>query len=1040
MFLIIDQLDTVLKHVPISTNQTIFQQCLQYLHVDTIGDMQNVELRELQSENNALFHQLLRVLALYNITFRGLHKRLNIDVSEQTTLHSQDETLLADIIQNEHALTVLTNLGFTTRASLNGVNRQKLAAYLTRYISDVSWEQEVIQKLDVIEHELITEKPIKLQNVQFVIPSNKLNRKIDIKDTSIQIIKQYFEEDQIALLANVPEDLDSYFDRKKGVGAGRKKKLRQWFETLVGEEQAVALEESFVPKTFEDGQLLMDNQLYEIPKAYLDSEIDYDYFAPVVASCLKDQQIIYFKELKGDIVAFLKDKPKLGKKKIEQFKSHLKSFIDIKSSNQVVAQIKQVFTLVLRTESVGECNERELVIFLNRYNNFQGGVKTLEQVGNEQPKPITRERTRQIVKKTAKRLATSFYCFWLELSEFISIMPYFTVSQIEKEFQDTFTKEELHFIGAILTELKGDWSYDDEWQLFHQVSIEERQAVRVAMQSEAEQLFASQLYVTNKNIEQLLSAMQKKYPKVPIHVVWARSIEEHITKGKTNLFYKIVREDMVYKVFCMYFPNGLHLPREAQQLIVRVKEELSGMDLNTSERNITAYIQRTACLWDRGFFVPYGFVERYNPEQFAEVIKAIEQHLHDNDLMEMNVNLIFTRFEEMLQELSIYSAYALYTVLKYLQPSSLYFRKAPYIRLAKYANEEHVTQAQKIESYFLEAGGPVERSVALKYFTETIGLPSYSFEQRISLDCEIVVQFNSTQYVHMEYIDIEKKRLETLVDQLKRETLKFEDPIPVTIIKKALLKRARIDTYQLLFALLKYYYPDTFTYYRYPLLTSNADEQSGQVSLKIQLENYMLEENRILFISQINERFEQRGWSAQNIAHRISTSHSILPIEKGKIYAHMDVLELTEKAIDSVAEAMQTYYIQKYEADGRFFLPLNEDTLFVINQEIELPTLAFQQVWTVDLLRAILKNSGRFFTPFIKEEVLFVCDNKFGLDDAESIIIHILKTLFQGQATIQQLRNWLTDNDFMTNKLFQRILEEDDAGYIHDGIIISIKQ
>ncbi|PEZ76359.1 hypothetical protein [Bacillus sp. AFS017274] len=1051
--MIIDKIGSTLLQLAIPQENTIFSSAFKDYGVYYFRDVTNELLQKIEVENYSLLNNLLRTLSLYNISFHGMYRRFNIVSEEETMFHQNDNSKkLEQIVSNAHALKILSNLGYKTIASLSGVNCEKIHKYLNRYLNPAVTELVLLElkekngtkvyELEVQGKQAPRGKIIKVNNIIYNVLEDKLLLPFIIMDSGLTVIQECFEQDKIKLMQDIPSDLDTYFSGKKGVGVGKKKKIEEMIQYILETKNLPPQSNNLVSIITEEGQMIIDGTLWELPKRFLDYKIDFTYLNPTVTNVLISRGIVYFRDLTGNLDDLLNNAAGLGVIKRDGFKTFIKKFIMIETENRIVNELELVFKKVVTHEAYEKCDVRDLEVYANRYNYFKGGTKALEQVGREQGNPVTRERVRQIIKNVAKNSVSHFYAFWLEINVLFEKKPYFTVEELENVLRyKGLSDEVLRYIGAILTELKEDYYYNDKAHLFHQAPIEYCEDLHINMKKATEELFQVQLYVNEEHLAVLVQTIQENYPKYPAHLVWNNYIRPLIEKGKTNLFFKGPKEDLVYKVFCMYFEEGLLLPRNVDQLIMALDREIPNHNLLTTERNITAFIQRTAILWDRGFYVPSSFLDRYKMSQFTHILAWIEQHLQDHDLFEMHLGLVLSEFEADLNTMGINNIYSFYTVLKNLQPASLYFRKSPYIRLAKFANMVHVTQAEKIERFFLNEKGPVERAEALKYFTEKIGLPSFSFEQRLSNDCENVLPWSSTQYVHIEYVDVDLAALKFINSVLQKEVHKYDEPIPITVIKRAFLLRAKIHTYQLLFALLKYHYPDEFSYYRYPLLWLNDDSGINQTSLKMQLEVYILEQNRLLYLSEIKDRFIPRGWSENEISSRISMSTKVVPIEKGVIYTHMDVLGISEDDVEQLLKNVHAYYKEHYEKYGKFYLPMKEYVLREFEENYTLPKMNFNQYWTKDLFTAVLKNSGLFFTPFFKEQVLFARDNEFGIEDSESIIKHILKTQFDGYTTLANLKAWLEEHEIMTYKLFNRIFQEEgDAPYAHDGVIISLKQ
>ncbi|MCK2156412.1 hypothetical protein [Exiguobacterium sp. 17-1] len=1041
----IQEKDEYLRNIKISDNQIVFQKCLKITELQSMYDFNDRILKLISDMDSCLYYDLLRILSLYNLSFKGFNARLNIDSNSKKIFSFDSQTKLINVFKNEKFKLIINNLGFETIESLNGVNIEKFIEYVGHYLPKETIQKEIEYLLSEINFDH-KEKGVTILDKTIYFKSNQLSIPIDTTSTNLGIINRYFIEENINLIRDLPDNLDSFFNTKKGIGISKKNKILYYLESVSNGLhdkylELIPVDNQIVKVKFEPGELLIDKKTYDIPLMFLEKRIDNIFFAKQIKEYLIKENIFYFKELKGDIKKELVGIPQLGTKKVNDFTKFLINITTNQSKQKIIDDFKYTLKCILKEgydlKLLG-LKERNLEIFKRRYNYFEGGFKTLESVSSEYG--MTREGVRQIVKKVTITMLSHFYWFWIELQSFISTAGYISDSEIDILFNSSFTKQERRFIGAILSELTDHWVYEEEGY-YHTTSNEDAQLLNEVIKVRVNQLFLNKLYVTYADIEKILLVIQAEYKMFPVNFFWEKSdVKQIIIDGKTNLFLKDSLEEMAYKVYRMYFKNGLFLPKESHRFIEVLKEELPNVQFNFTARSITSYIQRTAYLWNRGYYVPKEKIKSYSIMQFEEIIKSIEHHLRNNNLFEMNINLVFESYKKMLNVIGIDNYYALHTVLKYLDPNSIYFSKVPYIRLIEYSNDEHITHAERIENYFLRAQEPVNRNKALEYFMKTIGMKQYSFDQRLTLDCHNIMQFDFNEFVHIDNLEIKEENLEGLVIQLDKEIEKFDVSLPITIIKKALLKRAKIQSYPLLFSLLKYFYPEKFTYYRYPLITKKEDVKLGYLSLKTQLETHILMQGEISYMSQIYAHFSKFGWTNNEISTRISLSEDILPVEKGKMYAHRDVLGLKDEHINYLSNSIFEYYVKNYESQNKFFITINEESLYLLQQDIDFPKLKANQLWTVDLLRSILKISNKFFTPFFKDSNLFAKENKYNLNDIESILVHILNTKFEGKATIESFEKWLLKNEMMSSKYFKSILEEEDVNYEHDNLFISVKK
>ncbi len=227
----------------------------------------------------------------------------------------------------------------------------------------------------------------------------------------------------------------------------------------------------------------------------------------------------------------------------------------------------------------------------------------------------------------------------------------------------------------------------------------------------------------------------------------------------------IVRRQSTYRRICYvvigeYFKNGIKLDNDPENEDIHrlkeiVKKEFSGFALDQSSRALTARVAPDLILCGRGRYIAVENVV-YDEALFEEIV----DYINESSAPSFYYSELFTAFSGRLYaETSVDNANYLHGMLKYLYPDTFRYERDLLVKLGK----KRITFAERLSQMIKEEGGPVTRAAIESAFP---GITDIRIANAMVLTPEII-QWEYHQYNHIENIQWNEKDYNALIDAIE---------------------------------------------------------------------------------------------------------------------------------------------------------------------------------------------------------------------------------------------------------------------------------
>lgn len=642
-----------LSHAKLSRKSTYFQTLHSEYNISTFGDITTDALNSLKYQDLDLFYKILRILALYDFHFEGVISNYNIEVDHEQYFYTKESKSLKEVVENPTLCEVLDDYGFVDLPSLIGINLYKLDKMLLSY-SPVEIVNPAMKEISLYNYSVANKglaavpegKVIKIQEQFIMIEKEKLDHAFVINDSSLKVLADDFTRSRIQYFRDIPGDLDYYLSKVRGIGTYKKRLFKEYLEkyeqiqhlntitttsvinTIFKARQAKLKTKSQKLEKIKPnvdplkiGKIKMNNRVLELAPEILELPINFTCMPnAVMASVLKKARIYYFKELPYDFDSIFIGMGDLAQKKAAQFEKWLQKLTveHFAQTNHVDSMIKAFEDIFLVQESTF-FTAQDIAAFSYKYNDFTGGSITLGQVARRFN--LTRERVRKIINKMAENILCGCYPFILSLSVAFEEQQFF--------YEDKLFKNDLEadidvpdkfrfFVSALLAEIDSPYVYDAKLRLFHKCDAACVNQLKESVVGTIDRFFSMNIALPNEHLEEKISEWTNSISvsKYPVQLMVREVLKEKTIQGTNFVFpskSERFRGEFIYRVFSIYFPKGLALPREYEQLLAKLVEEFPFMKEEFDEepeknsRNLTAIIRRKALAQERGYFIPRGF-------------------------------------------------------------------------------------------------------------------------------------------------------------------------------------------------------------------------------------------------------------------------------------------------------------------------------------------------------------------------------------------------------------------------------------------------
>ncbi|TSB47699.1 sigma factor-like helix-turn-helix DNA-binding protein [Alkalicoccobacillus porphyridii] len=910
----------------------------------TITSLKISDMRELYQKNQPLFYELIQFMAVMGIRFEGaLNNFVPFEINTESGFLqvTNQDILLKDLLSSVHRER-LVSYGIDMTTQLNGLSISSLE-YLFKDLDE--------KPLHFLEQTVETKKEEKepfffqLLDDQYTLPGDildlPLSTELFSRSTRLMLC---LNSDGYQYIKDLPIDLSPFIGKYKGVGVGVMKKFIHQLKVIKIQAYEHTKEE-IIPNQ----NLHYQSEIIELDdssRSFLLSDMT---FQSVNILILRFNEAGFLTI--GDLpprLEKLTELKSIGHTAIRKFFDQLSSEIERleKKRDYETLSLSNQVELVINNlrESLQEQNkivkERPREILLERFTRMQRNEPaTLETLGQEFG--VTRERIRQIIKKTLSTIAN-------EGSELVHLL---TKKLGDSPYLENVWFNSGHFIDHLILE-----ALEKQANIF----IEEESNLLTNMpevvREEEKKGVLLKLKETFTGVESSLAQVYKwfaentPWPLGKMDAVFAEHFKQTATPAKGYVLVSSTKLELAELVMRQY-PEGVEVYKRAEELNEKGNQLVEG--LFASERDFSALCNRDEAvdrllLWGRGIYIHRDYVDIP-----TELLRIIEQDILQRfeSQSELQIRIIFDKFEEQLVAHKVPTEYALYTLLRLFGSGVFYLPKYPLITKEE---QDFQYNADRIKRFMREHGGRASSQILREEFVKKQGWKDYTLQ--LTLSSGPFVQEQRGVYVLFSfYDDIQYATLKPIYDAIRGALITKEFVLihKMYLNHQVMCKQIGIQSPQLLYVLLADRNQDeSIQFKRHPyVLSAEANiERLSKVSL---VEGYAREEEREIPREELIDFIDEIGGVSDYVDQVLVKSENLFYYTRGKFgeYIHRDIIEWTEDKEKSLRTNV-THYLTSSDLP---FVQVEE-----LYYGVEKPELANEMTWTEDLFSDLLLRIDGF--------------------------------------------------------------------------------
>jgi Domain of unknown function (DUF4145)/Sigma-70, region 4 len=1010
-------------------------------------------LRQYYQQHQESFYRLLIQLSFVGVKFSGdLQKLANIEINEDLGfVEVKDLTNTVELkeIFPPHIQNILYRFGIKNVQQLNGVPISMLKWIFDNLFDEVlsilkKYAEKKLENEQVLtvssEKETIEPKRISLKNEFIIIPTERLMDPIKPEDfPGCNTLVRGLLNNHVKQLKDLPNRLDELHLNLKHVGPGAVKKF---WNHLVNRINISPISATQTEQVKQGEQILFDGEILDIPAFVRSKPIDKDWFVSVdsLLNSMEEQKIQTYEQIPAQLDELLSIQG-VGRSKVKKFFHQLKLLFDHLIEEEKRQSVIQKMTkeeqityffseFQSRIEKVLQnpemrkeykLNERAIELFqLKHQELLNGKYLTLEELGNRYD--VSRERIRQILKTFLTRIFP-LGREWIEL-----------LNELVKEHKVIYNtiidqQQFTHFLAVELLE-QYDIKLIYEDRIFTNLQRHEVSELEQQIKQELVNKYKGKL-ITKDDLTEFITKQQ--LPKYFVEFVIFENVIE--TPNGHYILNNYTKADIVEMVLKQY-PFGVEVYKNADELCKQGNAIVPGTFDN--EREFTSVLGREeftdiAYLWGRGVYIHHSFVQ-VNQDLLNKIAKHITQLLETRDII--SIGKIYQSFEEELKENHVPNEYALYFLLRKFTKEPISFPKFP--RVTK-EGEDIKNNSDMIKDFIRKTGQKVSFEQLKEEFIIQRGWKRFTLEWNLSNDPEILKADWGVYTLSEFYQSLSHEDLQPIIEKVKSK-LKHSPFIQIRGVFHELesyCKGLGIDSYRLLYDLLRERYRDLFRFPRFPhILRSDAEIDS--ISMYSIIEDYILEQGREVSREEVLQWItEEIGGRSNILDNTLSYSDNIFYYTRGQYgeYIHKDVLGWNEKK----QKELRHLVLKKLEAI--------QDRPFILAKECfdeeSLPKLEIDLSWTIDLLIDCLKRDPEFLLLGSMNTIILLSSNAQGIRTNTDFVAYVIAQEYEGAVKLNELRKRLKEYQYSSDGelLFETLqdMEEGKAPFVRVGDELILK-
>lgn len=456
--------------------------------------------------------------------------------------------------------------------------------------------------------------------------------------------------------------------------------------------------------------------------------------------------------------------------------------------------------------------------------------------------------------------------------------------------------------------------------------------------------------------------------------------------------------------------------------------EIQRLGRNISERSIHACLSQrleAALLWNTGTYIHRKYVKI--PFDLIRMIEIDVIKRLEDGLPLLCVNGVFLKYEGQLRQRDVSTDQALYSCLRVSKNPALAHMRYPYITLAR-RGSRRPTVYSVLEDFVREHEEGITVNELTDYLVSDLGV-SDQLKHNYLYSLQNVIQVGVGSYMHLDHLSIDPTRFRSIRDYTD-ELLEDMRQVSVDKIfgdKQITCKCLGVSTPIMLYSLLQTYYGDRYTLPRYPVV-ARADT-TGKVGVVAQMADYVRDLRRPCSTDELLAHFVDRLGFSESSIYNVRYCEHVLQYTKGTLL-HIDTLEWTAHKQQTIEDIALAHLCEQ----GLLGKPYG--LLDKILESRQLPHLPPCAPWTATLLGEVLCHEDRFRVIGTRRNAFVRIPNEQHIEDLQSLLYNLLRTKYDGAASLQEFEAYLRDTGIMSRALTPYMLGNQNLVCIEGNVVL----
>lgn len=442
-----------------------------------------------------------------------------------------------------------------------------------------------------------------------------------------------------------------------------------------------------------------------------------------------------------------------------------------------------------------------------------------------------------------------------------------------------------------------------------------------------------------------------------------------------------------------------------------VAEELNLLlDIQFPIRKIHSALinSENTCVWGRGEFIHCRQISC--SDEILDTIKKILS-LKFNETHFIALHGIFNEFRFTFENGGIPNEYALSSVIdKFIDEF--------HVDRYRYVYESKPESAMSIDRYFekwlLEQNDTVKIKDFRSNMRELLGVRS-SLATLALQRIDSIVHINKYEIIHIDNLRVSKKDLKPISDSVTRDLLNNDQIGVIGLFDNNKIKclQLGIESPMMLHSIMRFYFSDQFYFNRYPHISLTGENTQ---SMHASLSSYVESKNQVVSIDECVSYFETLGYDANRMRGKIKYVDSLLQYYTGCLI-HEETIEWCINKETELLEILRKAFFERVYSG--YVLGDLEDVYDSF--EDDLPNLANDIGWTGELLYSLASRMNDLVFLGNAKRAYTISSGEKSTQSLGELVGYVVRDVFAGGCSRDQLDEWMVDNGVVRNKLTSRM-------------------